>query len=90
MPVILDVILGEDVAVSGGGGELGSKSVVINAESGIVSVKASSTQHLEIQNFIDEVLRNAQRQVLIEATIVEVTLSDRFQSGIDWSALLGG
>ena len=29
----------------------------------------------------------ARRQVLIEATVVEVQLSDNYQSGVDWSAL---
>jgi MSHA type pilus biogenesis protein MshL len=38
-----------------------------------------------IQSFIDEVQNSAQRQVLIEATIAEVKLSDRYQAGINWS-----
>ncbi len=82
-------ILGEE-GKGNASGELGSDSVVINPESGIISVKATSAQHLHIQKFLDEVMHNAQRQVLIEATIVEVTLNDRFQSGIDWNALVGG
>lgn len=65
-------------------------SVIVNAESGVVSVKATSRQHLDIQTFLDQVLRNSQRQVLIEATIVEVTLNNRFQSGVDWNAVIGG
>jgi MSHA biogenesis protein MshL len=32
-------------------------------------------------------MANAQRQVLIEATVVEVTLSDQYQAGIDWSVI---
>ncbi len=83
-------IIGEEITSSGDSSVIGSKSVIMNPETGIVNVKATSSQHLDLQNFIDKVLRNAQRQVLIEATIVEVTLSDRFQSGIDWSALVGG
>ncbi len=83
-------ILGENNSGSSGSGQLGSESVIVNAESGVINVKATSLQHLDIQTFIDQVLQNAQRQVLIEATIVEVTLSDRFQAGVDWSALIGG
>jgi len=83
-------IVGETSTGSVSEGRLGSKSVIVNPETGIVSVNATSVKHLEIQNFIDQVMRNAGRQVLIEATIVEVTLNDRFQSGVDWSALLGG
>ena len=67
-----------------------SNSVIMNPESGIINVHATSAQHLDIQNFLDQVLRNSQRQVLIEATIVEVTLSNRFQAGVDWGAVIGG
>ena len=67
-----------------------SQSVIVNPESGIISVRATSAQHLAVQEFIDKVMLNVQRQVLIEATIVEVTLSDRFQSGVDWKAVIGG
>ena len=40
-----------------------------------------------MQEFLDKVLNSAKRQVLIEATIVEVRLSDGFQAGVDWSRL---
>jgi len=60
-------------------------SVIANAESGLVTVRATARQHDKIREFLDGILRSAHRQVLIEATIVEVDLSDRFQQGIDWS-----
>ena len=62
-------------------------SVVVNAETGIVMVRATSRQHEKVQSFVDEVTGSSKRQVLIEATIVEVLLSDNYQSGVDWSAL---
>ena len=40
-----------------------------------------------IQEFIDRVLSNARKQVLIEATVVEVTLNDEFQAGVDWASI---
>jgi len=61
--------------------------VVSNPISGIINIKATQNQHLEAQVFIEKVMSNAQRQVLIEMTIVEVELSDRFQAGIDWQRL---
>lgn len=61
--------------------------VIINPESGIVSVTATASQHQQIQALIDQVLESVQRQVLVQATVVEVDLSDQFQAGIDWSAL---
>jgi general secretion pathway protein D len=60
-------------------------SVIINAETGIVTVRATGRQHEKIQEFIDQVSTSARRQVMIEATIVEVELSDAYQQGIDWS-----
>ena len=60
-------------------------AVILNAESGIITVRATQRQHEKIQEFIDRVTHAARRQVLIEATIVEVDLSDGFRQGIDWS-----
>jgi general secretion pathway protein D len=62
-------------------------SVILNPETGVVSVRATSRQHETIAEFIEHVAGAARRQVLIEATVVEVLLSDRYQSGVDWSAL---
>jgi MSHA type pilus biogenesis protein MshL len=60
-------------------------SVIINPESGVVTVRATQRQHDRIQEFVDRVVNSARRQVLIEATIVEVELSDGYKQGIDWS-----
>ncbi len=60
-------------------------SVIANAENGIISVRATARQHEKIREFLDRIMGSARRQVMIEATIVEVDLSDRFQQGIDWS-----
>jgi MSHA biogenesis protein MshL len=62
-------------------------AVMVNAETGIVSVRASSRQHEKVAEFIAQVAGAARRQVLIEATVVEVILNDNYQSGVDWSAL---
>jgi general secretion pathway protein D len=60
-------------------------SVISNPESGVLFVRATSRQHERLQEFLDNVLVNARRQVLIEATIVEVALNNNYQQGIDWS-----
>ena len=62
-------------------------TIISNRESGIMSVRTTSAAHEDIQRFIDQVLSSARRQVLIEATVVEVTLNDDFQSGVDWSVM---
>lgn len=60
-------------------------SVIMNAESGVITVRATGRQHEKIQEFLDRVVHAARRQVLIEATIVEVELSEGYKQGIDWS-----
>jgi general secretion pathway protein D len=62
-------------------------NVIANAETGVISVRATNKQHEKVQEFIDRVMGSAKKQVLIEATIVEVRLNDSYQAGIDWSRL---
>ncbi|MBL0354267.1 MAG: pilus (MSHA type) biogenesis protein MshL [Candidatus Dechloromonas phosphoritropha] len=63
-------------------------SVIMNPESGVITVRATSRQHEKIQEFIDRVTVSSHRQVLIEATIVEVALGDGYQQGINWSRIV--
>ena len=65
-------------------------NTIVNRESGTISVRTTSAAHETIQNFIDTVVNSVRRQVLIEATVVEVTLNDDFQAGVDWSRIAVG
>ena len=65
-------------------------SVIANPEAGVITVRATSRQHEKVQEFIDRVMASAKRQVLIEATIIEVNLNDNYQQGIDWTKLGDG
>ena len=62
-----------------------SDRVIINAEAGVITVKGTSAEHEMIEQYIDRVLVNSRRQVMIEATIVEVALKDQYQAGVDWT-----
>ncbi len=64
-----------------------NNNVIVNRESGLIMVRATYQQHKEIQSFVDSVLNISKRQVMIEATIAEIKLSDRYQAGIDWSVI---
>jgi general secretion pathway protein D len=64
-------------------------AVIANRESGILYVRATSRQHEKVQEFLDQVLIGARRQVLIEATVAEVQLNNQYQRGIDWQRLRG-
>ena len=62
-------------------------SVIVNRETGVIHVRATSRQHAKVNEFISQVVASARRQVMIEATIVEVALNDSYQQGIDWARL---
>jgi general secretion pathway protein D len=64
-----------------------NSNVIVNKEAGLIMVRASHKKHQQIQTFIDQVLNNSKRQVMIEATIAEIKLSDSYQTGVDWSVV---
>ncbi len=61
--------------------------VIINSMAGVITVLATQRDHQQVQRHLDKVTTNSQRQVLIEMTIVEVELSDKYQAGVDWQRL---
>jgi len=65
-------------------------AVIMNIDNGIIAVRATQRQHERIGEFLEHVIHAAHRQVLIESTIVEVTLKDGYEQGIDWSQLSAG
>ncbi len=67
--------------------EINSRNVIVNKEGGVIVVRATAKQHKKLDGFINQVINNTKRQVLIEATIAEIKLSDSYQSGVDWSVL---
>ncbi len=59
--------------------------LMVNRETGYITVRATQRQHEQVQRYLDRIMESARRQVLIEATVVEVELSDQYQAGVDWS-----
>lgn len=76
-------------AASGGAAGTQAPGFVINRQAGILSANATERQHEMIQRFLTLLARNASAQVLIEAKIVEVSLTDQFQAGVDWNNVIG-
>ncbi|MBW8330357.1 MAG: secretin N-terminal domain-containing protein, partial [Thiobacillus sp.] len=68
----------------------GKYDVAVNPVAGTVTVLGTAKQQELVQQYLDRVMLSAQRQVLIEATIVEVSLKDQYRAGIDWSKALQG
>ncbi len=59
-------------------------SYSISKQTGIVSVFASERQHKMVKKFMNDFEKMTMTQVLIEARVLEVSLSDEFAAGIDW------
>jgi MSHA biogenesis protein MshL len=66
----------------------GGRSVVVSPQAGIVVVRALPSELRDIQAFLGASQTNLQRQVVLEAKIIEVSLNDGFQAGINWATLL--
>ena len=64
-------------------------SVFAHRETSLIAVRANAAGHRDVALLLDRVLASARRQVLIEATIVEVELDDRFRGGVDFSRVFG-
>lgn len=60
-------------------------TVNINPNSGLITVYASNAKHSLVEEYLKKTQAILERQVMLEAKIVEVTLSSGFESGINWS-----
>lgn len=61
--------------------------VIHSPQSGVIVVRARPSTQRQVERFLGGVQGSLQRQVILEAKIIEVELSDGFQSGINWAAL---
>ncbi len=59
-------------------------SVVVTPQVGLIVVKAKPQTQRAVSDYLNQVENMLSRQVVIEAKIIEVTLNEGFQSGIDW------
>lgn len=63
------------------------RNLVVNQQSGVVMVRAMPSELREIAHMIKRMQASIERQVMIEAKIVDVELNENFQSGINWQAM---
>ena len=68
-------------------GEGEEKNVVISPQSGIVVVRAYPSDLRKVEQFLASSQTIMQRQVILEAKVLEVELSDGYQQGINWAAI---
>jgi len=68
-------------------GSEGGRQVVLQPQAGVVLVRAFPDELREVSDYLKAIQGNLQRQVILEAKIIEVELNDGFQSGINWALL---
>ncbi len=77
-------------AVKGMVGPGDGRSVITSPQAGIMAVRAMPDELRQVEKFLKAAQLSVERQVMLEAKIVEVELRDGYQSGIDWHALRNG
>ena len=68
-------------------GDGGGRSGVVSPQSGLVVVRAMPGELRDVNAFLSNAQENLQRQVIIEAKVIEVRLNDFSQAGINWIKL---
>lgn len=68
-----------------GGAE--GRQIVVNAQSGVVFARGMPEELRAVGDYLERIHGAAQRQVVLEAKIIEVTLNDGFQAGVNWAAV---
>jgi MSHA biogenesis protein MshL len=68
-------------------GAEGGRKVIVNPQAGIVLVRAMPDELRLVGDYLGVTQTSMNRQVILEAKILEVQLKDGFQSGINWSGI---
>ncbi len=66
-------------------GKADGRSIVVNPQAGIIIVHAFPNELHQVALYLDRIQSSMNRQVILEAKILEVQLNDQFQSGINWN-----
>ncbi len=82
--------LKSSLAAIGGIAEGSGKSIVVSPQSGVVVVRAMPKELRDIAAYLKATQLSVERQVILEAKIIEVQLSDGYQAGVNWSAFRAG
>lgn len=69
-------------------GDQPGRNLVINRQSGLVMARALPRELRDVEDYLRLTTETVTRQVIIEAKIVEVELSDAYQAGINWANVL--
>ncbi|EIK44642.1 MSHA biogenesis protein MshL [Cellvibrio sp. BR] len=71
------------------GGETESRQVMVTPQAGMVVVTAMPHELSAVRDFLERSELSVKRQVILEAKIIEVRLSEGFEAGVNWGAISG-
>jgi MSHA biogenesis protein MshL len=71
------------------GSDNADRTVMVNARTGIVVVRALPVELAAVREFLQKSQLSAARQVVLETKIIEVQLNKGYDTGIDWSTIEG-
>ena len=71
-------------------GSADGRAVIVNGGSGVVLIKAFPADLRNVENYLKMTQLVVERQVMLEAKILEVGLSEEFQAGVNWSSFGSG
>ncbi len=71
-------------------GAADGRNVIVNSQSGVIVVRALPAELRAVESFLKTMQLIVERQVVLEAKIIEVTLNDSFSAGINWAAFRAG
>ncbi|MBT3135418.1 pilus (MSHA type) biogenesis protein MshL [Alteromonas sp. ALT199] len=66
------------------------RQVVVSPQAGLVTVRALPSEIAVVRDFLNQSQESLQRQVVLEARIIEVTLNDGYQQGVRWDRIASG
>ncbi|HYS58779.1 MAG TPA: pilus (MSHA type) biogenesis protein MshL, partial [Burkholderiales bacterium] len=62
------------------------RNVVVSPQSGVIVVRAMPEELRNVERYLKAMRLSVERQVMIEAKVVDVTLNNAYQAGINWAA----
>jgi MSHA biogenesis protein MshL len=71
-------------------GAADGRNVIVNSQSGVIVVRALPSELRSVESFLKTMQLIVERQVVLEAKIIDVTLREGFEAGINWAAFRQG
>lgn len=71
-------------------GDKDGRRVVVSPQSGVVLIRALPNEMRQVQHYLKATQLSVDRQVMLEAKIIEVQLNGGYQAGINWAAFKTG